>query len=161
MRVIYFLVCFLSMTSCTQTDVNIAGDYYISRGDHDHVYIFKRPGRGNQNVIVVDQQVVDYAVVGDYIVVLRKIAESYDCYDESDVPTIITFYSDDDEFWVIDYKNGREIGPLVKTEYVASLRALGLPMSDLSAPSSYESSQRVRDVIDKCVKDKNRKKDNQ
>ena len=63
---------------------SLGGNYYLSDRDDSHVYILKKSR--DQFSIVVDQQIVDFKTVKNYVLALRKVAESFDCYNERMLP---------------------------------------------------------------------------
>ena len=126
----------LSLLGCSSSDSqSVGGNYYLSNGDASHVYIWKKSK--SENTIVVDQQIVDLKIENAYVLVLRKVAESFDCYDEKNQPKIVTHYSNKDEYWIIDPRKENEIGPLKEQAYSETLKKLGLPLVQLSAPSNF------------------------
>lgn len=126
----------LVLAGCQTGDSKmLGGPYYLSAGDPQHVYIWKE--MGIQNEVVIEQQVVDFEVLKGYLLVRRKVAKSVDCYDRNNVPTIVTHYTDEDEYWVIDLNEETETGPLKEQSYLGLLKNIGLPPVDLTVPSTY------------------------
>ncbi len=116
-------------------DRSVGGNYYLSDRDDSHVYLSKKSS--GQFSIVVDQQIVDFKIVKNYLLVRRKVAESFDCYDKKNVASIITHYSNEDEYWVIDLEKDKETGPLKEESYFRLLKDLELPLVKLRVPSSF------------------------
>lgn len=131
----------LSLVACAASETNLGGRYYLNDSDAAHVYIVKKSDEKKEyDTVVVDQQVVDIKVVHGYLLALRKVADSVGCYDDTDTPTIITHYSDKDEYWIIDLKNENEIGPLSEQSYFEMQKQLGLPAVKLRVPSDFVSN---------------------
>jgi hypothetical protein len=141
----------LPLGACTSDEgQSLGGRYYLENRDDSHVYIYKRTA-SKHNTVVVDQQVVDYEVVRGYLLVLRKVAESPDCYDKKGVPTIITHYSDNDEYWIINVNTEKEIGPLDGRDYFQAGQKLGLPRLKLRAPSTFTpNTEQFRKLSQDC-----------
>jgi hypothetical protein len=120
----------LSLAACMNGEERSLGaNYYLIDGDDAHVYLTKKSD--GKSSVVIDQQIVDVKVVNDYVFVRRKVAESFDCYDKNNIPSIITHYTEQDEYWVIDLNKGKETGPLKEEAYFQMLRDLGLPLTKL------------------------------
>src|SRR3954465_4150592 len=116
----------LALAACTDGGYRrVAGNYYVSDSVSAHVHILKKSG--GRFFPAVEEQVVDFETAKDYLLVRRKVAESFDCYDKNDSPTIITRYSDEDEYWVIDVKKEKETGPLKEEAFAGRLKELGIP----------------------------------
>jgi hypothetical protein len=130
---------------------SLAGNYYLSDTDHSHVYILKKSR--DQLSIVIDQQIVDFKIVENQLLVRRKVAESFDCYDKKNVASIITHYSNEDEYWVIDLKKDKETGPLKEESYFRLLKDLELPPVKLTVPSSFApNSEAFKKWREECKK---------
>jgi len=143
--IIIFVVLF-SITSCEQYKLN-QSNFSISE-DFDHRYIFNK----SNNVIVIDQMVVDYEIKGESLFVLRMIAESIDCYDEKGIPTIMTHYSDVEEYWHINLKNDEIEGPFNKTSFIDVVKRIGLSDVELEMPNTYASnSEYFEKRVSKCA----------
>jgi hypothetical protein len=140
------------LLSCGESSSRLpGGHYYLVDNDDSHVYLVKREKTSEVDTLVVDQQIVDYRITNGYLLVLRKVAKDYDCYDEKNVPTIITHYSNEDEYWVIDLQKEKEIGPLKEQMYVKTVKELKLPTVKLNAPKDfYPNSDFFRTRSDKC-----------
>jgi hypothetical protein len=146
-EIILLFLC-LSLLGCDSGGgESLGGNYYLNR-DSSHAYIWKKSK--DHATIAVEQQIVALKTEKDYVLILRKIAESADCYDKQNVPTIITHYSNEDEYWVIDLKKEREIGPLKEQAYFEALRKLGLPPVKLTAPSNFAPNT---EAFEKWTKD--------
>jgi hypothetical protein len=143
-RILLTAVFSFLLMSCGDKGARLlGGPYYLIDGDEDHVYLAKKTQTSEDDTLIVDEQVVDYRITNGYLLVLRKVAESFDCYDKRNVPTIITYYSNKDEYWVIDLINEKENGPLSAQAYVLMLNKLQLPLVKLSAPSNYYHNDEV------------------
>jgi len=116
----------------------LGGGYVLENHEYAHRYIYKRTG--NENYIVIDEQVVGYDIVDDHVLVYRIVANSYDCYDKNNQPMIITHYTDDEEYWIIDTAARKELGPLTRNSYVRMLKELGLPTIIPEQQISYRSN---------------------
>ena len=115
----------VTLTACMNGgDRSLGGNYYLTDGDDAHVYLSKKSN--GKSSIVIDQQIVDFKVVGNHVLVRRKVAKSFDCYDKNNVPSIITHYTDQDEYWVIDVTKEKETGPLKEEAYLQLLKELGV-----------------------------------
>ena len=121
------------LAGCGESE-SLGGNYYLTDVDDEHAYI------SNGNRVVVDQFVVDFHRNGDFLFVLRKIANSIDCYDDHNIPTIITHWSDESEYWVINVATETEIGPLREQDYLQLLAQRKLGLSKLSTPNDYRSN---------------------
>jgi hypothetical protein len=77
------------------------------------------------------------------VIARRKVAESFDCYDEKNVSKIITHYTNEDEYWVIDLQKDKETGPLKEGPYLELLKKLELPVVKLTVPSRFVSNSEV------------------
>lgn len=146
------IILILILTGCMSGEHKLlGGNYYLSDSDDSHVYILKKSG--DQFSIIVNQQIVDFKVVKNYVLVLRKVAESFDCYNEKNVPTIITHYSNEDEYWVIDLQRDKEMGPLKEEAYFHLLKKLELPLMKLSVPSAFvPNSEAFKKWREECKK---------
>lgn len=107
--------------------------YYLVDDDPDHIFL------AADSRAIVGQQVVDLDVRGDYIVVLRMVADSKECYDDKGGPIIVTSYSDNKEYWIIDWKRKSTIGPLTEGAFVRRLQIIGIRGVKLKVPRSYHS----------------------
>jgi len=117
---------------------NLGGGYELISSDDDHVYIVKNDNDSKK--VVIDQQIVDHQIVGSQVFILRKVAISYDCYNEKNIPKIITHYTDKSEFWVIDVKNKKEIGPLTEEGLYLYSQKIGVVPKSFGSHSSYISN---------------------
>lgn len=148
MRILITLLIVFALTSCGDSQ-SLGGSYFLKKDDLDHVYVLKK--KKGEAMVAIDQQIVDWRRVANYVVVLRKVAISPDCYDESGRPTIITHYSSTDEFWIIDLYHDIEFGPLSDKDYATKLAQLNLPYTKLAVPGSYrENTQEFQKNMSKC-----------
>src|SRR4051812_16784881 len=98
MRALYLGIVLvgLSLAGCEGGSSRLGwSNYYVASSDLSHVYLWKQ---STTNAIVVDEQIVDLRIEDDYALVRRKVAQSVDCYDKNNSPTIITHYSEEDEY---------------------------------------------------------------
>ncbi len=110
--------------------------YQLFTPDSDHVWVI----RERDGSAVTGEQIVDFEVRGDYVFFLRMVSNSVDCYDESGVPTLITHYGDDEEYWVVSNSQGSEFGPMSRMEFFNWLKMHQVADVDLRVPKSYRSN---------------------
>lgn len=131
-KILPFIIVALSF-GCTSADRSLGGDYHLTSPDTGHSYI--RRGDANEGMIVVDQQVVDVEQDGSYIAVLRKVARSSTCIRPAKGPTILTLYTDEDQYWLIDTNAQIEMGPLSSDQYSEALKKAHKPYIRLTVPA--------------------------
>lgn len=112
--------------------------YRLVSNDRDHVYLVDAKGG-----LAVGQQVVDIDADKNYIFILRMVSESMDCYDSQGVPTIITHYSEEKEFWIIDSEKARVVGPFSDRQFEEMLGRLDIDSVSLQIPNSYKSNSKI------------------
>lgn len=139
---------FLGLISCSRMN-SFGSGYVLNDSDSDHIYITRTVG--NQTKIEIDQQIGDWKKIGRYVFVLRMVATSPDCYGKGGDISIITHYSDSEEFWIIDLEAGSSAGPLSKNDYAIKLRQLGLSGPTLLRPSHYRpNTEQFQKMFGKC-----------
>ncbi|MBQ5939583.1 MULTISPECIES: DUF3997 domain-containing protein [unclassified Massilia] len=144
-KLILALPCFMLIGCGESTD--LGGGYFINKTDEDHVYISKK--ENGKSFVVIEEQVVDWGRFDGYIAVLRKVAISPDCYDDKGRRTIITHYSDESQFWIINLKDSVEAGPFSESEYREELKKLGVRYVNLDVPKDYVSNSEQFEKIKK------------
>ena len=143
---IVFFAVLLLITSCEQYKLNQSN--FSLNGDYDHRYLFNK----SNNAIVIDTLVLDYEITGDSLFVLRMISESIDCYDEEGIPTIMTHYSDVEEYWYINLENDEVDGPFNKASFIDVVKRIGLSDVELEVPNTYASnSEYFEKSVSKCA----------
>lgn len=110
--------------------------YKLFRPESEHVWVI-REGDGTA---LTGEHVVGYDIKGDYIIFLRMIAESLDCYDERGTPTIITHYSNEKEYWIVNRKRLEEIGPMTEGEFMGWLKLHKIANVSLVASNGYRTN---------------------
>lgn len=79
----------------------------------------------------------DYKIDGNYLFVLRGVAETFDCPGINEKRMLITKYTNSEEFWIIDLKNNLEVGPLDKQTFGDKAKKFGVPSPELNARTKY------------------------
>ena len=92
----------------------------------------------------IGYRVVDYNLIGNYLVILRMVGESVDCInlDENgkDVGGIVTHRSAVKEYYFIDYKKHEVNGPYDESDLNQAMQTFGIPAVDLKIPEDYSSN---------------------
>lgn len=123
--------------------------YKLNNSDYSHVYLT----RVESSDFIIDEQVVDFKIKKGYLMVLRMIATSIDCYDEKNQPTILTHNSNQKEFWIIDTENKIEMGPFNEAEFFKKTNELNLPLIKLNIPKKYRSNNEAfTEQTSKCFR---------
>lgn len=107
----------VSIPGCGRNEV-FGKDLVLAKDDPSHVYLFRRSGSGGQ--VVVDQQIVDMIQQGGLLLILRKVAESFEC-DADGSKSIITNYSSKSEYWIVEIHGAQAYGPMNKEEFDAAM----------------------------------------
>lgn len=68
------------------------------------------------------------------------VARSVDCYDANGKATLITHYTDQEEFWIIDTRMKKETGPLTRASFNAALRKIGVADGAFAGEIDYRSN---------------------
>lgn len=119
--------------------IDLGSGYSLNNGDDDHVYIAKHSGGVDR--IIIEQQVVDWTTLnGRWVFILRMVANSVECYDDKNSATLITHYSSQREYWVIDLANSTELGPLTERGFESESRRLTFGAAHLEVPSYYHDN---------------------
>jgi hypothetical protein len=140
------IACALLLCACGGPD-QLGGGYSYTYGGRGHAWISK------DKRVLVDDYVVGYKSIQGYVVVRRKISRSVDCYDQHGVPTIITHYTDNDEFWIINVTAGVELGPLDEVQYGSTLRNLEMPYVSIPVPSHFHpDTQSFAEFTQRCAR---------
>lgn len=131
--------------------VDLGGGYFLSVGDSHHQYVYaKQEGR---NRLVIDEQIVGHRVIGALVLVHRMVARSVDCYAANGKATIITHYSDQGEFWIIDTRMKKETGPLTHASFNTELRRLGVMDGSIVDRTDYRSNTpSIESDMARCVR---------
>lgn len=116
---------------CHWNSSQFLGRYQLD-GTGDHRYLVDT----RHNEIVVNEQVLDVNTREHYVLVLREPAQSYECGPSSQ-KTILTDYSGQLEYWVLDAGSGEKVGPLDSDGYAAFLKSHSLPNVELKQASYY------------------------
>lgn len=121
----------------------------LNDSDRSHVYLTKvRDGRSQ---IIVDQQIVEWKRAGEYILVLRKVASSPDCLLKNGQVAIITHYTSDEEYWMINPRSDEIIGPLSKGVFEVRKKMLGFGDVELITPITYhDNSKEFQNIAGNC-----------
>lgn len=126
-----------TLAGCDITSLRLrSSGYYVERSDPDHVYVVRK----SELKVVVDDQVVDYRINGNYLLVLRMVAINRDCLTSAGVITMLTNYTNAKEYWIVDLRKEVEIGPLTEAEYGGATERLGLKNIELVVPDRYRSN---------------------
>jgi len=104
--------------------------------DKDHQYFVN----DKENAVIIPEQVVDVVEKKSFLFVLRMVAESIDCYNESGIPTIITHYSEAKEYWIINLNNDRVDGPFDEDAFKHQLEKVGFLDVNLKVPQNYRAN---------------------
>ena len=131
--------------------VDLRGGYFLSVWDTHHQYVYaKQEGRSR---IVIDQQVVGHRVIGALVLVHRMVARSVDCYDANGKATIMTHYSNQEEFWIIDTRMRKETGPLTRASFNMELRRRGVMEGSFGDVTDYRSNtSSFESDVARCVR---------
>jgi hypothetical protein len=113
-------------------------DYGLMSGD-DHVWLY----RISSGRVVLGEHIVDYKITGHYFIALRMVAESTDCDDEYQIPTIVTLRTNIKKYMIIDLNTQQESKELSEKEYYKMLSDLKLSDPSLAVPESYDSNESV------------------
>lgn len=136
-KIIFLLSIGMLIASCE--NYRSLGDGYILQDSDDaHVYIYRN--KNGKSEIIIDQQVVDWHRDDQYIFVLRKVALSPYCRDKDGKLGIITHYTSEEEYFIIDTKIDKIIGPVGRTEFKSRIEAIGKPRVELAAPKNYRDN---------------------
>lgn len=150
---LFVLILLSVLSGCKPADsgVKLGGsNYFLEDKDRSHIYITK--ATQDQFVVAVDQMVVDYKIDGQFLFVLQKVASSYDCQSENGKATIVTIYTNQDAYWIVDMKSNLEFGPLDRHAYLEKGQSMGLEVPNLTAPLDYISNEdTLRTAGAKCV----------
>lgn len=131
--------------------VDLGGGYFLSVWDSHHQHVYAK--QGGRNRLVIDQQIVGYRVIGTHALLHRMVARSVDCYAANGKATIITHYSDQEEFWIIDTRMKKETGPLTRASFNTALRKLGVPDAAFVGEIDYRSNtQSFESDVAHCVR---------
>ncbi|MEN8251468.1 MAG: hypothetical protein ABFS32_21260 [Bacteroidota bacterium] len=154
MKKIFSVMFVFFLASCQGYEsIPLGNDYYLSDSDRNHIYIYKKMDDKEGFNIVVEQHVLDFQVIRGYLLVLRGVASSLDCYDQNNIPTIITHYSDKREYWVINMKVGNIKGPLDKPNYLHIKNELGFGNVELKSKYHIQSNTKsFNKLISECSK---------
>lgn len=146
---ILVVISSISMHGCSRNE-EIGGGLVISQEDSSHVYLYRKDSAGNH--VVVDQQIVDFLIQDGFLLILRKVAENYEC-DERGSTSIITHYSPKTEYWIVEISGGGVLGPLNKDEFEASLTQREIRVERTLQSDGYYSNSAVFDKIrENCLK---------
>lgn len=140
MRLIYIfpvVLVIFSFLACAQSRP-LGGSYYLVDIDSNHRSIQRRSDQ--EAVTVIDQQVVGHRKQGNYILVHRMVAISYECVDDEGVRTIITHRTDEEEYWILDVEGVKELGPFGKNELAEAAQRLKIESMDIPRKISYKEN---------------------
>lgn len=127
-----FMVGFL--TACGQDRAN--SNIKFVDVDKDHQYFVNEI----KNTVIIPDQVVDVVEEKGFLLVLRMVAKSIDCYNKSGIPTIITHYSEAKEYWIINLNSEQVDGPFDEDAFKHQLEKAGLLDINLKVPQNYRAN---------------------
>ncbi|WP_167346336.1 DUF3997 domain-containing protein [Pseudoalteromonas arabiensis] len=127
-----FMVGFL--TACGQDRAN--SNIKFVDADKDHQYFVNKI----KNTVIIPDQVVDVVEEKGFLLVLRMVAESIDCYNKSGIPTIITHYSESKEYWIINLNSDQVDGPFDEDAFKHQLEKASLLDINLKVPQNYRAN---------------------
>ena len=104
--------------------------------DKDHQYFVNEI----EHTVIIPDQVVDVVEEKGFLLVLRMVAESIDCYNKSGIPTIITHYSAAKEYWIINLNSDQVDGPFDEDAFKHQLEKAGLLDINLKVPQYYRAN---------------------
>lgn len=144
----FLLVVVFILCGCNE-GTQLGGGYYLQDHDADHIYIHKRTD--DSMFLVIDSQVIGYAVQGQFILVHRMIADSYECLDDAGDLTIITHHAKDEEYWIIYSETGEKVGPYSDSEFHIWAKSSGLESIEFHQIVRYRSnSSWFNSQVSKC-----------
>jgi hypothetical protein len=114
---------------------------YITKNASPRTVLINQQAFTVDGTVVVDQQVVDVDTsIPNYILVLRKVAMSADCKTDRGQPTIVTHYTDESQYFIIDKLRREEFGPMDASAFKAQLKERHIPDVRLTVPAAYHSN---------------------
>jgi len=154
MKNIFLIILMIILVACdsSKSGGQLAhSNYYLDNSDASHVYVTKKTNGGN--LVVIDQMVVASQVDGDYLFALQKIATSYDCYGENQKWTVMTEYTGQSAFWIVDLKKEQEFGPMDMNAFREKTKSLGVVL-ELNEPTKYLTNEGAafKEQTAKCTK---------
>lgn len=100
---------------------NIGGKYYLSN-IAGRAYVYER--QGGHNVIVIGEQVLGYSSESTYVFLKRERLDNYDCIHSSGLQEIATINPGVTEYWILDLRKSRRLGPYDYQSYAEQSRRL-------------------------------------
>ncbi len=148
--IILIFLSFLFGCEPTNSGIRLGGsDYFLEDQDQSHVYITKM--MPDLRVIVVDQMVVDYKIVGHYLFVLQKVALVYDCHTDAGKSVLTTIYTNRNAYWVIDMTARMEFGPFTRSAYLEKSNSIGVVGPNLNESSNYFTNNESLKTLKACT----------
>lgn len=139
---IFILFFVFGISSCGPTDSGVrfgSSDYYVEDKDHSHIYVTKKiVGR---YVVAIDEMVVDYKLIGNKLFVLQKPASTYECLSKNKKPILVTVYTNNSLYWIVNIDTKVELGPFDESKYLRTAKLQGVTAPVLSTPTNYFTNE--------------------
>lgn len=124
--------------------------YQLANYTPELVWLYRED---RNRTVVIDPQIVDFAVRGDYIMVLRMVTDIVDCQDTRGRQYMLTHYTGKKEYWIVGRRNRGEIGPLGERAFAAWLQKHDMAVPSLRIPESYRINTEAFHIdIQKCIR---------
>lgn len=155
-----FLIAFLSFLLIFfflyKTFIYCTGNYlpkgfYTISTDHEHLDIelkcskmevncsmFEKSqlteclSNSNCDPVVVGGGVLDYKTNQNFILILRMVANIYECNN-----SFVYEYTNEKQYWAIDYVENKSIGPMNDLEFASFQKRANLDIIELKVPKNY------------------------
>jgi hypothetical protein len=128
----------------------LGGGYRLEEATQAHRYITKEDSNGSQ--IVIDSQIVGTRRRGNYILVRRFRSLIYECHLPAGAQMIITHYTDDEQWWIIDLSEDVLHGPLDFEQFNEKgnelrIRNMAVPLQVRYWPNTDEFEVRTSECV--------------